>query len=1013
MSMSPKNKQEQKKTKLLVNKRPKKLTKFLSPTIGLLLLILLGVLGILYSYSSNVISSLQNADQSNAQVATNNIIVNAGQKIADFNKKHLGVGMLTWEHVGPGNYPDQIPGLADAFKAANVGLIRYAGGNYVHTTFFDRTVLDYNHGTAIPSQHQGKYTRPYAVNELASLDRLAKAAGAEVMIQVNLKYSDPAMWADLVRLAKERGWTSFKYYELSNENDCCEKTVTSTMFWQRTRDYARAMKAVDSTIQIIGPAPAVPSENWNGDVGLMPTISNYINPFFAVQRVGIPEADVKSSLDAVTWHWYQQALGGADRLSWNQISRYAISGYQKEGREFGEKFPRHLDQNALSGTFAGIEQGVTELNIESTHHYRPYSGSYLAALWFTDRIPALAASGVDFITTYAGYGGDNAYAITHPRFGGSGGARVRPTYSAFALLAHYFGDNLVSASYADKENLGVWASRKSSDATKLYVMVTNFQGTSRSMSISLQNFSANSGKSYTMRNSNPTVFEEDQCGSWQNGTGGETRRCIAEPAVGATQFVTSINNVVLRGASFPTTPLTQQVNSIAGVPFSASGSTINYTFEPYTATVLELSTNNAGPLPTQVATTAPTSVPTPVPTAVATSTPPIGGGPNGGIKVQGNKIVNAQGQQVKLVGVNNSGLEYACVGNNGTDGWGFHDGFSPTQTAINTYKSWNMNAIRITLNETCWLGINGVKAQFAGSNYRQEVIKYVNLLNQNGMVAILDSQWNIGNPHIATSLAPMPNRDNSINFWLSVNETFKGNNMVVFDLHNEAFPNNNVDTVAAWQCWKDAVNCTNMANQKGQSFTPVGFQELVTKLRQAGSTQVILLSGVRYSLHLSRWLEYKPTDPLNNLAASWHAYQFHQDGNWQNVLNDMERVNQTVPVISGEIGNTDGSSSFTINMMKWMDARGIGYLAWTWNTWGNGQALITNFNGTPTTYGQVVKNHFLSLSVTPLPPVTPAPTITNTPTPAPSTPPIQSMEDINGDGKVNSIDFGYLWRSLP
>lgn len=211
-------------------------------------------------YRANLLQLASKPQDTSAQ-SLNIVNVDANVKVADFTSKHLGIGMLTWEHVGNVNYPDQIPGLSDAFKAAGVGLIRYAGGNYVHTSFFDRTILDYNYSTTIPTKYQGKYTRPYDVNELASLDRLAKSVGAEVMIQVNLRYSEPAMWADLVRLAREHGWTTFKYYELSNENDCCEKSVTSTMFWQRTRDYSRAMKAVDPNIKVIGPAPAVPSEN--------------------------------------------------------------------------------------------------------------------------------------------------------------------------------------------------------------------------------------------------------------------------------------------------------------------------------------------------------------------------------------------------------------------------------------------------------------------------------------------------------------------------------------------------------------------------------------------------------------------------------------------------------------------------------------------------------------------------------------------------------------------------------
>ena len=33
-------------------------------------------------------------------------------------------------------------------------------------------------------------------------------------------------------------------------------------------------------------------------------------------------------------------------------------------------------------------------------------------------------------------------------------------------------------------------------------------------------------------------------------------------------------------------------------------------------------------------------------------------------------------------------------------------------------KTWSINAVRVPLNEDCWLGINGVKPQYGGAAYR-------------------------------------------------------------------------------------------------------------------------------------------------------------------------------------------------------------------------------------------------------------------------------------------------------
>src|SRR5579864_5413560 len=74
-----------------------------------------------------------------------------------------------------------------------------------------------------------------------------------------------------------------------------------------------------------------------------------------------------------------------------------------------------------------------------------------------------------------------------------------------------------------------------------------------------------------------------------------------------------------------------------------------------------------------------------------------------GLKVSGNKLVNQQGQQVIFHGVDRSGAEYQCVtGNNVFDG--------PADPAsIQAMRTWDIDVVRVPLNEDCWLGINSVK----------------------------------------------------------------------------------------------------------------------------------------------------------------------------------------------------------------------------------------------------------------------------------------------------------------
>ena len=53
-----------------------------------------------------------------------------------------------------------------------------------------------------------------------------------------------------------------------------------------------------------------------------------------------------------------------------------------------------------------------------------------------------------------------------------------------------------------------------------------------------------------------------------------------------------------------------------------------------------------------------------------------------------------------------------------------------------------------------------------------------------------------------------------------------------------------------------------------------GCKQLVTTIRNAGSTNIIMVGGVQYAGTLTHWLSYAPIDPAGNLTASWHNYNF-------------------------------------------------------------------------------------------------------------------------------------------
>ena len=101
----------------------------------------------------------------------------------------------------------------------------------------------------------------------------------------------------------------------------------------------------------------------------------------------------------------------------------------------------------------------------------------------------------------------------------------------------------------------------------------------------------------------------------------------------------------------------------------------------------------------------------------------------------GNKLLDSKGRKVHFRGVNRSGTEYACI-----QGWGIFDGPNGAKS-IRAMAAWHVNAVRIPLNEQCWLGINGVKAAYGGASYRKAIVRYVNLLHRHNMYAELSLMW--------------------------------------------------------------------------------------------------------------------------------------------------------------------------------------------------------------------------------------------------------------------------------
>lgn len=318
-----------------------------------------------------------------------------------------------------------------------------------------------------------------------------------------------------------------------------------------------------------------------------------------------------------------------------------------------------------------------------------------------------------------------------------------------------------------------------------------------------------------------------------------------------------------------------------------------------------------------------------------------------GLHVSGNEILNGSGQQVIPHGVNRSGTEYACI-----QGWGIFDGPSDA-TSVAAMAAWHINAVRVPLNEDCWLAINGVATAYSGTAYQTAISNYVTLLNSYGIIAILDLHWTAPGTTAANQQQPMADADHSPAFWTSVAGTFKNNSSVIFDLFNEPY-------VTTWTCWLNGGSGCG-----GASFTVAGMNQLIAAVRGTGATNVVMAGGLAYSNDLSQWLANEPTDPTGNLAASWHVYSFNTCSTTSCYNAYAGPLSTHVPLLAGEIGESDCAHVFIDPLMSWLDGEKSGYLGWAWNADFNcssGPGLITDYNGTPTAYGVGLQSHLAGLA---------------------------------------------------
>ncbi|HEX6513658.1 MAG TPA: cellulase family glycosylhydrolase [Chloroflexota bacterium] len=373
------------------------------------------------------------------------------------------------------------------------------------------------------------------------------------------------------------------------------------------------------------------------------------------------------------------------------------------------------------------------------------------------------------------------------------------------------------------------------------------------------------------------------------------------------------------------------------------------------------------------------------------------------VRVSGNHLVDGAGNRLALHGANLSGTEFACDQSGGPSnrGWSIY-GNQPLDQ-LSTYQAmaaWNINVVRVPLNEDCWLNINGVNPAYGGSTYQSAIATEVGLIHQAGMIAILDLHWNAPGAWAAIAQQPMADADHSVSFWQQVAGAYRNDAAVIFDLYNEPFLYGSYFTNPAqdaWACWLSGCSLNQFisAGQTGPSgqstgyttsytWSTAGMQTLVDAIRATGATQPVLVNGVDWANDDSGWLAHAPHDAAGQLIAGAHDYPGETCQTASCWDAQQAPISATYPFLVGETGDhVTAPVAFLPSFLPYADSHGWNYLAWTWNPWSNpDDVLITSWSGTPNAgEGTTYQQHLAAFGGSH---PTPTPTGTPTGTPAPS-----------------------------
>ncbi len=331
------------------------------------------------------------------------------------------------------------------------------------------------------------------------------------------------------------------------------------------------------------------------------------------------------------------------------------------------------------------------------------------------------------------------------------------------------------------------------------------------------------------------------------------------------------------------------------------------------------------------------------------------------LKVVGTKIVNRQGQPVRLKGVNCASLEWT------SDGEGHI--VESVRVAID---DWHVNIIRLPLSQDRWFG-KAPEQDDEGKAYRALVDEVVQLCASKGVYIMLELHWsNAGVWGRQIGQHSMPD-EHSVTFWKDLAPRYANHPAVIYDLYNEPHD-------VSWDIWLNGGEITDRPNRRNQTprtFIAVGMKELFDTVRGTGAKNLIVVGSLDWAYDFSGILEgRKIQDPDGNgVIYANHCYN-NKNQAVETWIANMEKASETLPMIIGEFGGAyfkpgqprprrrfgpgrQDDGDWLMRVMQAIEDHQWSYTAWDFHPHA-GPSLITGWDYAPTPYFGVYVKQMLA-----------------------------------------------------